>query len=401
MSIPFLSKDKPSNSIAQRCVNDEATRLRQKYGVYYNTFASQHGSRVTLGGRELVMLASNDYLSLTRHPKVIEAGKRALDIWGASTTGARLSNGSRAFHTELEARLAAFLGKEACHVSAAGYLSCMSAVQAFAEKDDLVLADKNCHSSLIAGIGLTRAKMERFGHNNARALGEILDEEPPERPKFVVFEGIYSMEGHIAPVPEILAVTKGRNCFLVMDDAHGIGVLGEGGRGTAAHFGATGDIDIICGSLSKSLSSTGGFVAGSRDVIEYLRSTSKQMIFSASLAPVQAACALAALDVIETEPQHVTRLWENTRRYRAILDALNFDTWGSTTPAVPIVRGDKERAYFFWKNLLDSGVFAVMSIAPAVPPGKDLVRTAISAGLTDADFDVIERAMKAAAKSWF
>ncbi|MDR3228560.1 MAG: aminotransferase class I/II-fold pyridoxal phosphate-dependent enzyme [Puniceicoccales bacterium] len=404
MNIPFLRGGDIApvpNSITQRCAADAPTLLRQKYGVYYNTFESQRGTRVSLGGRELVMLASNDYLGLTRHPKVVAAGKHALDTWGAGTTGARLSNGSRAYHTELEERLAAFLGKEACHVSAAGYLSCMSAVQAFAEKDDLVLADKNCHSSLIAGIGLTCAELERFPHNNARALAEILGDEPVERPKIVVFEGVYSMEGHIAPLPEILKVCAGKNCFLVMDDAHGFGVLGEGGRGTVSHFGATDKVDIICGSLSKSLSSTGGFVAGSRAAVEYLRTHSKQTIFSAALAPAQAACALAALDVLQNEPEHLARLWENTRYYRDLLTSLGLDIWGSETPAVPIVRGDKERAYFFWKKLLDEGVFAVMSIAPAVPPGKDLVRTAISAAHTAEDFAIIEKAMRSAAKAWF
>ncbi|MDR1498472.1 MAG: pyridoxal phosphate-dependent aminotransferase family protein [Puniceicoccales bacterium] len=398
---PFQFKSTTGqSSISQRCSSDDLTRLRLKYTPYYHSFTAQDATRVTLNGRQLVMLASNDYLGLTHHPKVKEAGKRALDIWGASTTGARLANGSRAYHTELEERLAAFLGKEACHVSAAGYLSCMSAVQSFAQKGDIVFADKNCHSSLLAGIGLTQAKVERFAHNNPADLAEGLRAYDQSIPKIVVFEGVYSMEGHIAPVADILASCEGQNCFLVMDDAHGLGVLGEGGRGTAASLGVTEKIDIICGSLSKSLSSTGGFVAGNKATIEYLRTHSRQTIFSAALAPVQAACALAALQLLETEPEHLSRLWQNTRRHQQLLTDLNLDTWGSQTPAIPIVLGAKERVYPFWQKLLENGVFTVMSIAPAVPPGKDLVRTAISAAHTAADFDIIATALKAASRRW-
>lgn len=402
MLAPTSTTTAATSAIATRCAVDNDTRLRHRYNPYYHTFDAQRGTRVQLAGRELVMLASNDYLGLTRHPKVLAAGHAALDTWGSSTTGARLANGSRAYHTALEERLAAFLGKEACHVSAAGYLSCMSAIQAFAQKGDLILADKNCHSSLWAGAGLTQAKTERFAHNNPAELAEILATEDPARPKLVVFEGVYSMEGHIAPIPEILKICEGKNCFLVMDDAHGFGVHGPGGRGTAAHFGLTDKVDVICGSLSKSLSSTGGFVAGSRAVIEYLRTHSKQTIFSASLAPVQAACAMAALDVLQTEPEHLARLHANTSRYLELLTSLNFDTWGSETPAIPIVLGSKERVYPFWQKLLENGVFTVMSINPAVPPGKDLIRTAISAAHTDADFDIIAHALKtAAAKRWW
>lgn len=386
------------NSIAKRCAEDEATRLRHKYEVYYHTFERQEGTRVWLDGKELVMMASNDYLGLNRHPKVIEAAKKALDKWGTSPTGARISNGSRAYHVELEEKLADFLGKEACHVHAAGYLSCMSAIQPFAQKDDLILADKNCHSSLWAGIGLTQARVERFAHNNPRDLKEILSFEKKETAKLLVFEGIYSMEGHTAPIPELIAATAGANCFRIMDDAHGFGVMGPEGRGTAAHFGVTGDIDLICGSFSKSLSSVGGFVAGSKDCIEYLRTHSKQTIFSASLTPAQAASASAALDVLRAEPEHIARLWSNTRRYKKLLEDLKLDTWGSDTPAIPVVLGSKERVYTFRKNLMEKGVFTVMAIAPSVPPGKDLIRSAASAGHTDADFEIIADAFAYAVK---
>jgi len=214
----------------------------------------------------------------------------------------------------------------------------------------------------------------------------------------LVLEGVYSMEGHIAKLPDLMAIAEQYNCFTVLDDAHGFGVLGKQGRGTADHFGLNDKVDIICGSLSKSLASTGGFIAASREVIEYLRTNSKQTIFSAALSPSQAACALASLEIMQSEPEHLERLWKNTKRYREILHSLGLDTWESETPAVPIVLGTKERVYPFWQHLLEKGVFTVMSIAPAVPAGKDLIRTAVSALHTDEQLDKIADAMAYAVK---
>lgn len=395
--LSFLKQSKTS-MIARRCAEDEWTRLRLKYRPYYHTFSSQNGSRVTLDGREMVMLSSNDYLGLSFDPKVIRAAQQGVSDWGTSPTGARLSNGSRAYHYALEEKLASFLGKEACHVSVAGYLSCMSAIQAFAQKGDLIVADKNVHSSLMAGAGLTQARVERFAHNNADDLADILRVESSGIPLLLVLEGVYSMEGHITQLPDLLAAAESHNPFVVLDDAHGFGVLGEQGRGTAAHFGLSDKVDLICGSFSKALSSTGGFVAGSRDAIEYLRTHAKQMIFSAALPPAQAYAASASLDILMQDPEPLARLWENTRTYKRILQDLGLDIWESETPAVPIILGSKERAYCFWRSLMDKGVFTVMSTAPAVPPGKDLVRTAISARHSGEDMEIIADAMAYAAK---
>jgi 8-amino-7-oxononanoate synthase len=346
----------------------------------------------------MIMLSSNDYLGLSFHPKVIEAGRAAMLKWGTSTTGARPSNGSRRYHTELEEKLAAFLGREACHVHSAGYLSGLSSVASFAQKGDLILADKNIHSCLWDGIRLSMATVERFSHNSPDDLRDILATTRSDVAKMIVLEGIYSMEGHVARLPEILAVAENHGCFSVLDDAHGFGVLGRQGRGTADHFGVNDKVDIVCGSLSKSLASTGGFVAASRSVIEYLRSHSRQTIFSAALSPSQAACALAALEIMQNEPEHLEKLWANTRKYRAMLKNLGLDLWGSETPAIPIVLGSKERVYPFWRALMDKGVFTVMSIAPAVPAGKDLIRTAISALHTDEQLEQIAEAMAYAMK---
>ena len=389
----LFSKQK-NNGIWNRILSDDSTRLRLKYDAYYHIFDDQTGTRVTKDGKEYVMLSSNDYLGLSQHPKIKEAGIKALQKWGSSTTGARLANGGRIFHRELEEDLADFLGMEACHVFSAGYLACASAITGFVDRNDLVCADKNLHSSLWSGIKLSGAKCERFAHNHPEHLREILSHEDPKTNKALVIEGIYSMEGHIARLPELLEVAKEFGAFLILDDAHGIGVLGDHGKGTANHFGLTNQIDVICGSFSKSFSGMGGFVCASKDAIDYMRSHSKQTIFSAALSPVSTACAHAALGIIRSEPEHRKKLEANLSRYRKLLDELNLDTWNSESPAVPIVLGKKEKVYYFWKALLEKGVYAIISIAPGVPPGKDLIRTAISAAHTEEDFDLIEEAFR-------
>ena len=389
----LFSKQK-NNGIWNRILSDDSTRLRLKYDAYYHIFEDQTGTRVTKEGKEYVMLSSNDYLGLSQHPKIKEAGMKALQKWGSSTTGARLANGGRIFHRALEEDLADFLGMEACHVFSAGYLACASAITGFVDRNDLVFADKNLHSSLWSGIKLSGAKCERFAHNHPEHLREILAYEDPNTNKALVVEGIYSMEGHIARLPELLEVAKEFGAFFILDDAHGIGVLGDDGKGTANHFGLTDQIDVICGSFSKSFSGMGGFVCASKEAIDYMRSHSKQTIFSAALSPVSTACAHAALGIIRSEPEHRKKLEANLSRYRRLLNELNLDTWDSESPAVPIVLGKKEKVYYFWKALLEKGVYAIISIAPGVPPGKDLIRTAISAAHTEKDFDLIEEAFR-------
>ena len=395
MASLFRSSKNPS--IWERIRSDETTKLRLKYDAYYHIFEEQFGTRVKKDGKEYVMLSSNDYLGLSQHPKIKEAASDALHKWGSSTTGARLANGGRIFHRELEEELADFLGKEACHVFSAGYLACASSITGFIQRKDLIFADKNLHSSLWSGIQLSGANCERFAHNQPEHLHELLSSEDPNIQKALVLEGIYSMEGHIARLPELVQAAKKYNTFVILDDAHGVGVLGRDGRGTADHFGMTDEIDVICGSFSKSFSGIGGFVCSSHDGINYMRSHSKQTIFSAALPPAATAGAHAALKIFRSEPEHRERLHKNLSRYLGFLNELGLDTWQSESPAVPIVLGKKEKVYYFWKALLEKGVYAIISIAPGVPPGKDLIRTAISAAHTDEDLDIIEDAIRYAA----
>ena len=395
MTLSFRSNK--HSGIWARIRSDDATRLRLKYDAYYHIFEEQNGTRVKKDEKEYVMLSSNDYLGLSNHPKIKEAGIKALQQWGSSTTGARLANGGRIFHREFEEDLADFMGKEECHIFSAGYLACASAITGFVDRKDIVFADKNLHSSLWSGIQLSGATCERFAHNHPEHLRELIASESGAVNKALVLEGIYSMEGHIARLPELVRVAKEFNTFVILDDAHGVGVLGDLGKGTANHFGLTDEVDVICGSFSKSFSGTGGFVCASKDAIEYMRSHSKQTIFSAALSPSATACAHAALRIFRSEPEHRQRLEKNLKRYRKLLHDLKLDTWESESPAIPIVLGKKEKVYYFWKALLEKGVYAIISIAPGVPPGKDLIRTAISAAHTESDLDIIEEAMRYAA----
>lgn len=392
MAFSFIPKAK--SPIIGRIQSDDATRLRLKYDTYYHIFDKQEGSHVWKDGKEFIMLSSNDYLGLSKHPKIQEAGINAIKKWGSSTTGARLANGGRSFHRELEEELADFLGKEACHVFSAGYLACASAVTGFADRKDVLFADKNLHSSLWSGIKLSGGRCERFAHNDPSHLRELLGYEDAKTPKILVLEGVYSMEGHIAKLPEFMELAAEFNLFVVLDDAHGFGVLGHQGRGVCDHFKLSDEVDVVCASFSKSLAGAGGFVASSKEGIEYMRSHSKQTIFSAALSPSACASARAALEIMRHEPHHREKLFKNLERYRRILKDLNLDTWESETPAIPIVLGEKEKVYYFWKALQEKGIYTIISIAPGVPPGKDLIRTAISASHTDEDLDRIEEAMR-------
>ena len=391
----FSRKSKP---IIERCESDVNTRLRLKYAPYYRVIDSADGVNLMVEGRPMVMMSTNEYLGLIRHPKVVAAAKKALDVWGASSCGSRLANGSRAYHIELEEALAAFLGKEACHVTSAGYLACMCSLSSLVQRDDILIVDPSIHSSLWDGALLSGAKIERFAHEDMDSLAQVLGHLDAKQAKAIAVDGVYSMEGHVASLPRLCELAEQYHAAVVVDDAHGFGILGRDGRGVCDHLGVTGRVDLIAGSFSKSLASTGGFVAGSKALIEYLRTSSRQIIFSAAISPPAAASALAALQVIQEEPEHRERLWANHRYLLNIVDGLGLDYWQSPTPAVPIVVGDKEKCYWMWKALWDEGFFTVMSIAPGVPPGKDLIRAAATALHTREQLDRFGEALKLAMK---
>ncbi len=391
----FSRKSKP---IIERCESDLNTRLRLKYAPYYRVIDSADGVNIMVEGRPMVMMSTNEYLGLIRHPKIVGAAKKALDVWGASSCGSRLANGSRTYHIELEEALAAFLGKEACHVTSAGYLACTCSLSSLVQRGDVLVVDPSIHSSLWDGALLSGAKVERFAHEDMDSLAQVLEHLDPKQAKAIAVDGVYSMEGHIASLPRLCDLAEKYGAAVVVDDAHGFGILGRDGRGVCDQLGVTERVDLIAGSFSKSLASTGGFVAGSRALIEYLRSSSRQIIFSAAISPAAAASALAALQVVQEEPEHRERLWANYHHLRGIVESLGLDYWQSPTAALPIVVGDKEKCYWMWKTLWDEGFFTVMSIAPGVPPGKDLIRAAVTSLHTKEQLDRFGEALKLAMK---
>ena len=343
-------------------------------------------------------MATNEYLGLSAHPKVLEAVHAASLKWGTSPCGSRLANGSRAYHIELEEALANFLGKEACHVFAAGYLACVSSISSIAKRGDAVIVDPSIHSSLWDGVLLSGAKVERFHHNDMDALGTLLTQLDPKQPKMIVVDGVYSMEGHIAPLPRLVELAEEFQATLVVDEAHSVGILGRQGRGVSDQFGVTDKVDLIAGSFSKAFGSTGGFIAASTAVVEYLRTNSRQIVFSAALGAPAAAGAKAALALMQSEPEHAERMWANYKHMRSILESLGLDFWQSPTPALPILIGNTERAFKMWQSLWEQGFFTVISVPPGVPIGKEMLRCAVSALHTTDQLDRFGDALKVAMK---
>jgi 8-amino-7-oxononanoate synthase len=387
-----------SKPLLERYASDVGTKLRRKYRPYYHSAEVQDGAYVVVDGRRMLMMSSNEYLGLSTHPKVREAASAAIREWGTSPCGSRLANGSRGFHEELERALADFLGTEACHVFSAGYLACMGALSTLVRRGDTVFVDKSIHSSLWDGALLSSATIERFNHQDLDDLSSRLAAAPMDQATGIAVDGVYSMEGHIAGLPQLAELAEKHRALLIVDDAHGFGVLGREGRGTVDHHGMTRRVDVITGSFSKALGSTGGFIAGSDSLIEYLRSNCRQIIFSAALSAPQALAALAALRVMQTEPEHRQRLLANQAHFRAGLAALGIDFWDSPSPGLPIVLGDKEKCYRVWLSLWEQGYFTVLAIAPGVPAGRDLIRTAVTALHTREQLDGFLTALQAALK---
>lgn len=380
----FLSASKP---LLDRYSSDVGTKLRLKYQPYYHAIEAREGVQVTVKGRQMLMMSSNEYLGLSTHPRVVRAATAATEKWGTSPCGSRLANGSRAVHEALEEQLAAFLGVEACHVLSAGYLACMGSLSTLVRRGDALLVDKSIHSALWDGALLGGATLERFNHEDMGDLERLLLALPGGQAKAIAVDGVYSMEGHIASLPRIVDLAEKHRAVTVVDDAHGLGVLGRDGRGTVDHYGLTDRVELIVGSFSKSLASTGGFMAGSQGLIDFLRSNCRQIIFSAGIPASQAAASSEALRVMVEEPEHRARLLANADYYRAALRDLGLDFWESQTPGLPIVLGDKEKCYRVWHSLWEQGYFTVMAISPGVPAGRDLIRTSVTAQHTTEQID--------------
>ncbi len=353
---------------------------------YFRVIETEQNPEVTVEGKRMIMLGSNNYLGLTSHPKVKEAAIEAIRTYGSGCAGSRFLNGTLDIHVKLEQRLAGFFRKEAALTFSTGYQTNLGIISALAGKDDVLVIDKLDHASIIDACRLSFAEIKKFKHNDISSL-EFALTECGNRGKLVVVDGVYSMEGDIAPLPGIVKVCKTHGARLMVDDAHGVGVLGKTGRGTAEHFGLEQDVDIIMGTYSKSLASIGGFVAASEDVIHYMKHTSRPLIFSASPPPASVVAVLAALDIIDQEPERRERLWNNTRRMLEGFKQLGFNTGVSETPIVPLLMGEMDRAFMMWKTLSDDGVFVNPVVPPATTAGRCLIRTSYMATHTEAMLD--------------
>ncbi len=369
------------------------TRAREAeaMGIYpfFIPFDDSEGTVVMYEGREILMIGSNNYLGLTTHPHVREAAMKAVKDYGTSCTGSRFMNGTLALHHELEDRLADFIGKEKVLVFSTGYQTNLGTISAIAGRGDVVITDKEDHASIIDGTILSMAEMKRFRHSDMGDLERVLSRLPADTGKIVIVDGVYSMGGDIAPLPEIVPLCEQYGARLLVDDAHSMGVL-AGGRGTAEHFGLTDEVDLITGTFSKSFASIGGFTAGDDDVMHYIKHHARSLIFSASLPASNTAAVLAALDVIENEPDYVQRLWDNAEFMKQGLTELGFDIGPSETPIIPIIVGDDMRTILFWKALFEEGLFTNPVIPPGVPPNKSLLRTSYMATHTR---EQLERAL--------
>lgn len=360
---------------------------------YFRALSVSEGTTAVFEGKEVVMIGSNNYLGLTTDPRVRKAAVEAVERYGTSVTGSRFLNGTLELHLELDRRLAKFVGKEAALVFPTGYQTNVGTISAIVQKGDYVIVDKDDHASIVDGCLMCRGEMKRFRHNDLSSLEDVLSKLPPDAGKLVVIDGVYSMGGDLAPLPEIVAVCKRYGARIMVDDAHGIGVTG-GGRGTAAHFDLTDQVDLIMGTFSKSFASIGGFIAGDADVIHYIQHHARALIFSAALPAPNAAAVLAALDIIETEPVHVERLWENADYMRNGLKTLGYDVGNSNTPIIPIILRDEYRTVLAWHALINEGVYTNPVVPPGVPPNQSLLRTSYTATHTREHLDRALQAFK-------
>lgn len=355
---------------------------------YFRPISSSQDTEVDIDGKKVLMFGSNSYLGLTNHPKVKEAAKRAIDKYGTGCAGSRFLNGTLDLHLELERRLAEYVGKEAALVFSTGFLANQGALSSLTGRNDYIILDELDHASIIDGSRLSFSKVIKYRHNNMEDLEAKLSALPQSSVRLIVVDGVFSMEGDIAKLPEIVALADTYGANIMVDDAHGLGVVGLNGAGTAAHFNLTDKVDVIMGTFSKSFASLGGFIAGDGDVIEYLKHSARSLIFSASMTPAAAASVLATLDIIQSEPEHIQRLWDNTNYARNLLKEAGFDTGNvSETPVIPIYIRNEEQVFRITRMLQDQGVFVNPVVPPAVQPDATLIRFSLMSTHTFAQIE--------------
>lgn len=376
--------------IFEKCFNYTTVKEAKESGIYpyFIPLDENEGTEVIYHGRHIIMCGSNNYLGLTTHPKVRQAAIDALKRYGTSCTGSRFLNGNMSLHEKLEAELADWVGKDAALIFSTGMQVNLGTISALVGRGDIIILDKEDHASIVDGAFLSGGKIERYRHNDIDHLKRVLESLPEDKGKLLVVDGLFSMEGDIAPLPELVPLCKQYGVRLMVDDAHAMGVLG-GGRGTAAHYNMTEDVDLIMSTFSKSFASLGGFIAGDADVVDYIKHTARSLIFSASIPPANTATALAALGVMREEPERIVRVNEIADKMRHAYQDLGFNTGTSVTPVIPIIIGDDDLTFLTWRKLFENGVFVNPVISPAVSPGRQLLRTSYMATHTDEQLDQV------------
>jgi len=358
-------------------------------GGYYPFFIpmeDNEGTEAVYQGRRLIMCGSNNYLGLTTHPRVRQAAIEAIKRFGTSCTGSRFANGTLELHEQLERELAEFVGKQAALIFTTGMQVNLGTISALVGRGDYVVLDKDDHASIVDGAKLSYGETKRFRHNDLKDFERVLSNLPEDKCKLVVVDGLYSMGGDLAPLPEMIPICKKYEARLMVDDAHAMGVFG-GGRGSSAHFGVTDQVDLIMSTFSKSFASIGGFIAGDDDIIHYVKHHARSLIFSASISPSNTAAALEALHIMREEPEHAERAIRNGDYMRKEMKRLGFDIGNSVSPIIPIYIHDDLRTIFAWKSLFDAGVFVNAVLVPAVPEGQQLLRTSYMATHTQDQLD--------------
>ncbi len=376
--------------IFEKCRNFTVARQLMESGIYpyFKALESEQAPEVMIQGKKFIMFGSNNYLGLANDPRMKQAAIDAVNKYGTGVAGSRFLNGNTTLHEELERKLAAFKGREAALIYATGYQMNLGVVSALVGKGDVAVVDKLDHASILDGCRLSHGEIRRFKHNNVADLDRVLTDIGPDHGKLVIVDGVFSMEGDIAPVPEIAKVCKKHGARLMVDDAHATGVLGKGGRGTCEYFGLDhNDVDLVVGTCSKSFATVGGFVVGNADIIHYIQHLSRSMIFSAALPPASVASIAKAIDIIESEPQRIQRLWDNSAYLMKHFKEWGLNTGETKTPIIPVVIGDDEKAFSLWRMLYDNGLFTNPVVSPAVPPKRALLRVVVTATHTKEQLD--------------
>lgn len=378
---PAAEEEVRGTPLFDKCHSYEVAERVRKAGVYsfFRVIESAQDPEVVCDGRRMIMLGSNNYLGLTNDPRVKEAAIAAIRKYGSGCAGSRFLNGTLDIHVRLEERLAEFMRKDAAVTFATGFQVNLGAISCLVGKGDVVYLDKQDHACILDGARLSFGDVRKFKHNDPSDLARQMRTDISARGRLIVVDGVFSMEGDIAPLPQIVDAARTYDAAVMVDDAHGIGVLGPTGRGTAEHFGLEDDVDLIMGTFSKSMASVGGFIAGDETVVDYIKHCARTLIFSAAPPPASVAAALATVEIMDREPERRAMLWENTRFFSDGLKSMGLDTGSSQTPVVPVVVGEDGAALAMVQRLHEEGVFVNCVISPATRPGRALIRTSLMA----------------------